>query len=125
MDKIPKEIALQAAKILDEKKAKDIVILDISRLTVMADFFVIASGNNAIHVRTLADEVEEKLSLYSIFPRGKEGYKEARWVLLDYGDVIIHIFNEADREYYDLERLWADAVSIDVDSQEDFSYNIS
>lgn len=125
MDKIPKEIALQAAKILDEKKAKDIVILDISRLTVMADFFVIASGNNAIHVRALADEVEEKLSLYSIFPRGKEGYKEARWVLLDYGDVIIHIFNKADREYYDLERLWADAVSIDVDSQEDFSYNIS
>ncbi|MGB9812513.1 MAG: ribosome silencing factor [Thermovenabulum sp.] len=125
MDKIPKEIALQAAKILDEKKAKDIVILDISRLTVMADFFVIASGNNAIHVRALADEVEEKLSLYSIFLRGKEGYKEARWVLLDYGDVIIHIFNEPDREYYDLERLWADAVSIDVDSQEDFSYNIS
>lgn len=122
---VPEQLAQKAAKILDEKKARDVVILDISRLTVLADYFVIATGSNAIHVRALADEVEEKLSESGIFPKGIEGYNEARWILLDCGDVIIHIFNGPDREYYDLERLWADAITINVDSRKDLTYNIS
>ncbi|TYP57583.1 ribosome silencing factor [Thermosediminibacter litoriperuensis] len=123
MIKNPRNVALIAAKILSDKKAEDLVVLDISSISIFADYFVIATGRSSIHVRALADEVEEKLSENGCKIIGKEGYEEARWVLLDFADVIVHIFDEAGREYYDLERLWADAVKVDIDSDMDFAYN--
>ncbi|MCG0275549.1 MAG: ribosome silencing factor [Thermosediminibacteraceae bacterium] len=123
MAKSPKEMALLAAKILSDKKAEDVVILDISSISILADYFVIATGKSSIHVKALADEVEEKLSESGCKVRGKEGYEEARWVLIDFSDVIVHIFDEESREYYDLERLWADAPRLDIDTDEDFAYN--
>jgi ribosome-associated protein len=123
MIKSPKEAAMLAAKVLIEKKAEDVVVLDISSISVLADYFVIATGKSSIHVKALSDEVEEKLLESGCRIRGKEGYEEARWVLIDFFDVIVHVFDEDSRDYYDLERLWSDAVRIDVDSDFDFAYN--
>ncbi|ADL07537.1 ribosome silencing factor [Thermosediminibacter oceani] len=123
MIKNPKDVALLTAKILSDKKAEDIVVLDISSISVIADYFVVATGRSSIHVKALADEVEEKLSEKGFKIMGKEGYEEARWILLDFADVVVHIFDEEAREYYDLERLWADAVKVDIDSDMDFAYN--
>lgn len=112
MKKDPRECAILAAKILEDKKGQDIIILDISKISVMADYFVIATGRSVVHVRALADELEKKLVEEGFNLRGKEGYREARWVLLDFYDVIVHIFYAPEREYYMLERLWADATRI-------------
>lgn len=123
MVKSPRETAMLAAKVLSDKKAEDVVVLDISSISVMADYFVIATGRSAIHVKALADEVEEKLLESGCRIRGKEGYDEAHWVLMDFYDVIVHVFDEDSRDYYDLERLWSDAIRIDVDSDYDIAYN--
>lgn len=112
-----KELALQIAKILDAKKAIDVVVLDISHLTIIADYFVIASGNTEIQVRALCDELLKSMSEQGIEARGQEGYRHGRWVVLDYGDVIVHIFHREDRAFYNLERLWADSLPLSVDSQ--------
>lgn len=113
MARDPKDCALLAAKILEDKKGQDVVILDISRISILADYFVIATGRSLIHVKALADEVEKKLIEEGFTLRGKEGYDEARWVLLDFYDIIVHIFHGPDREYYMLERLWADAPRVE------------
>ncbi|MCF6096621.1 ribosome silencing factor [Thermovorax subterraneus] len=123
MIRSPREAAMLAAKVLIEKKAENVVVLDISSISILADYFVIATGKSSIHVKALCDEVEEKLLENGCRIRGKEGYDEARWVLIDFFDVIVHVFDEDSREYYDLERLWSDAVRIDVDSNFDFAYN--
>ncbi|WP_422444611.1 ribosome silencing factor [Thermoanaerobacterium sp. DL9XJH110] len=123
MEKDPKACAVLAAKTLDDKKGRDIVILDISDISSIADYFVIATGRSIIHVKALADEVEKKLMEEGYKLRGKEGYEEAKWVLLDFNDVVIHIFYEPEREYYMLERLWADARRLDIDITCQISYN--
>lgn len=112
MTKDPRACALKAATILEDKKGQDILILDISSVAVFSDYFVIATGISPIHVQALSDEVEQKLIEEGYSLRSKEGYKEAKWILLDFYDVIVHIFQRADREYYMLERLWADAKPI-------------
>ncbi|HHY64810.1 MAG TPA: ribosome silencing factor [Clostridiaceae bacterium] len=94
--------------ILEEKKAKDIRIIDISELTTIAHYFVIASGTSVTHIKSLADHLVDKLSENDIKPLRVEGYNSARWILLDYGDIVVHIFHEEDRDYYSLERLWQD-----------------
>jgi len=91
---------------LYEKKALDIVALDVAPLTVITDTMVIASGRSTIHVRTLADEVEEKLSEMGEEPLRKEGQQDGRWVVLDYGSVLVHIFHTQEREFYRLDKLW-------------------
>lgn len=106
------EIAAQA---LEAKKGRDITVLGIYKVTLIADFFVIASGSSSVHVKALADEVEEKLEEHGIKILHKEGYNDARWVLLDYGDVVVHVFHERERDFYDLERLWADAEKVELD----------
>lgn len=102
-----------AARAADDKKARDIVVLDVRRLTTVADYFVVCSGGTALHVRAIADGVREKLAEAGRRLLHVEGYEPGRWVLLDYGDVVVHVFMEQDRSYYKIERLWADAESWD------------
>ena len=107
------EIAKKAYDYLDEKKAVDIKIIDISKISIIADYFIIAGGTNARQVKALADNVEEKLAKEEVFPKHVEGYQNANWILMDYGDVIIHVFNQEDRLFYDLERIWTDGQIIE------------
>ena|SRR6056297_2483571 len=107
-----KDIAVLAAEAADDKKAEDIDILKVEGLTVIADYFVICSANSDKQVRAVARAVDEKLSEEGIEPRRIAGMNDARWVLIDYADVIVHVFQKREREYYDLERLWADAEKI-------------
>ncbi len=109
-----KKTALKAYIYLDEKKAMDIRIIDISRISVIADYFIIAGGSNEKQVKAIADNAEEKLAKDDIFPRNIEGYNNAKWILMDYGDVIIHIFNQEDRLFYDLERIWMDGNVVEI-----------
>ena len=106
-----KELALKAARILDQKGANDIDILEVGHLTSITDFFVIANGRNIQSVRSLAEDLEEKLAEEGVEPRRKDGTGEGRWAVLDYGTVMIHIFHEQERAYYQLERLWADGTN--------------
>ena len=99
---------------LDKHKADELVALDVSALTSITDHFVIATGTGATQVRSLADYLEEELGREGIRPLRSEGYRTADWVTLDYADVIVHIFTRETREFYDLERLWADAVEVDI-----------
>ena len=102
-----------AAAAVDDKKGLDITLLDISELLVVTDVFVIASGTSNRHVRTLCDEVEAKLKDETDRqPLRREGREHSRWVLLDYGDLVVHVFDQETRDYYQLERLWADAPRI-------------
>lgn len=104
----PKEIALEIAKVLDDKKGQDILVLAVAHRTVIADYLVIASGRSVPQVKALVDAVDEKLSAQGVQPRRREGMGEGRWAVLDYGSVIVHVFHEQEREYYQLERLWLD-----------------
>jgi len=94
---------------LESRRAVDPVLLDMRELTLITDYFVICQGTSSVHIRALADAVMEALEEQGVRPDGIEGYQEARWILLDYGDVIVHIFAEEARAFYDLERLWSDA----------------
>ena len=107
------ELALACAKELSEKKAQDIVILDVADQTVVCSYFVIASGHSTTQVRALGDAVEEKLEKDGLSPLRKEGLREGRWGVIDYGDVVVHIFNEESRLYYYLERLWDSGKNIE------------
>ena len=101
-------------KALDDKKGIDIKILDISEVSVMADYFIIASGTNKNQVQALADNVEEELLKLDIHCRQIEGYPSGNWILMDYSDFIVHIFNQDDRLFYDLERIWKDGKLVEV-----------
>ena len=92
-----------------EKKAKDVVVLDLSGLTDIADYFVIASGASERHVKTIAEAIEYDMKEKGIAPFSTEGYEEGRWIIVDYGDAVIHVFLESLRELYDLESLWIEA----------------
>lgn len=105
------ELAEKIAAIIDEKKGRDIVIIDISEKSVLADYFVIASGRSTTAVRSLCDNVEEKLSKEGIEPVRRDGMNETKWIVMDYGSVILHVFHEETREYYRLERLWVDGAN--------------
>lgn len=107
---------LDAAAAASSKNALNVVILDVSKQLVITDHFLICSGNSDRQVRTIADEVERRLREdRSIKPYRREGEREARWLLLDYVDFVVHVFQPTDREYYDLERLWADAPRIEFE----------
>ena len=100
------ELALKIANILYEKKAQNIVALNVKDLTVITDCMLIATGRSTIQVRTLADEVEEKLTEMGLDPIRKEGHQEGRWIVLDYGEVLVHIFHMEERDFYRLDKLW-------------------
>ncbi len=101
-------------KALDAKKAEDIKVIGIKDLTIMADYFVIATGTSTIHVRALAEEVDEKLAELGIKPLKSEKRSGSSWLAVDYGDIIVHIFTEETRKQYSLERLWADGEQVDI-----------
>jgi len=105
-----KEWALLAAEAASDKKATDIVAMDVAELLVVTDYFVICTGKTNIQVKAIADEVEDRLRVDGgIKPIGREGLDEARWVLLDFGDLVIHVFQPEEREFYRLEKLWSSA----------------
>lgn len=99
---------------LEEKKAIDVVIIDIRELSVMADYFVIASGNNVNQVHAMADFVEDELAKEGLRHKAVEGYNNANWILMDYGDIIIHLFDKESREFYDLERIWKGGKKVEI-----------
>lgn len=113
------EIAEAAARAADDKRAENVVVLDLRGLSIMADYFVIAEGSSEVQVRAIAEGVREDLQQLGVGVLRREGWEDARWVLLDYGDVVVHIFQSDDREYYGLERLWGDAPRQRFDGEED------
>jgi ribosome-associated protein len=102
-------VAVTAARAAAEKQGADITVLDVRSLIVITDFFVIVSGSTSRQVKTIVDGAEEALRGLGVKPLRREGVTEGRWVLLDYVDVVVHVFGEEERRYYDLERLWKDA----------------
>lgn len=107
------ELARLAITSLEDKKAEDVRVIDIGGVSVLADYFIIASGNNRAQVQAMADEVEQRLGRAGAVPRQIEGYQAGNWVLMDFGDVIIHIFDAQNRLFYDLERIWKDGTQIE------------
>ncbi len=103
-------------KCIDSKKGTDIKVLDISGVTTMADYFIICQGNSNTQMKAIAEEIEEKLSENGIKPIGREGMSTAYWILMDYSDVIVHIFSSESRNFYSIENLWADAEEVDISS---------
>jgi ribosome-associated protein len=113
------ELVIDAATAASSKKAERIAILDVSEQLVITDHFVICSGNSERQVKTIADEVELVLrEKRARKPFRREGEQQARWVLLDYVDFVVHVFHKEERDYYDLERLWADATRVPFESEE-------
>lgn len=111
-----KEALKIAVDALNEKKGEQVKIIDISKVSVVADYFVIASGKNINQIHAMADEVEDKLSKAGVEPRQIEGANNSGWILMDYQDFIIHIFNEDQRLYYDIERIWSDGITVNASS---------
>ncbi|MBQ6603896.1 MAG: ribosome silencing factor [Eubacterium sp.] len=107
-----KKMASIAVNALEEKKANDVKIIDIEKISTLADYFIISSGSNRNQVQAMADAVEEDLGKAGFAPKHIEGYATANWILMDYGDIVIHIFDEENRVFYDLERIWRDGESI-------------
>ncbi len=103
-----------AVKALDSKKAEDVRVIGIKDLTVIADYFVIADGTSSTHTRSLADEVEFRLKEAGAEPRQVQGNNGSNWIVLDYSDVVIHVFSRDMREFYNLERLWQDGEQVDI-----------
>ena len=107
------EIAGIAAKALDDKKARDVKVLKTAEQTVLADYFVICNGTSSTHIKALVDEVDHQLSEAGEPPIRREGMRSDIWVLMDFGSVIVHVFTDEARKFYNLERLWSDSQEID------------
>ena len=110
------EMARLAIEALEDKKAEDIRVIDISEVSVLADYFIIAGGNNPSQIQAMCNQVEEKLGRAGAPPKQIEGYDTANWVLLDFGDVIVHIFDKENRLLYNLERIWRDGKQVELDT---------
>ena len=103
-----KEMAKLAVAALEDKKAVDVKVIDIEKISTLADYFIIASGTNRSQVQAMSEAVEEELQKHDIHPKNVEGYQSANWILMDYGDIVLHIFDEENRLFYDIERIWKD-----------------
>jgi len=115
MNKTPMELAIIAAKALDDKKGKEIRAIEIAEQTTLADYFVFATGSSNTQINALCDSVEKELKEQAgEQPLRREGYRDGTWVLLDYGCVVIHVFSQEAREFYSLERLWNDGKPLDL-----------
>lgn len=110
-----RELVKSVCKALNDKKGEDVKVIDISKISVMADYFVIASGRNKNQVNALVDAVQDELEKEGVTPRQREGYGLGNWVLLDFGDIIVHVFDRENRFFYDLDRIWSDGVIVDAD----------
>ncbi len=109
-----KEAMQLAVEAMDGKMAEDIRVIDISSVSILADYFIIATGTNRTQIQTIADEVGEKLGRTGMPAKSVEGYDGANWILLDFGDIIVHVFDKENRLFYDLERIWRDGKEIDI-----------
>ncbi len=109
-----KKMAAMAVEALEDRKGEDIRVIDISSISTLGDFFIIAAGTNRTQIQALADNVQEKLGRAGYNVKNIEGYDTASWILLDFGDIIIHVFNSEMRVFYDLERIWRDGTQIDA-----------
>ena len=110
----PKEMALLLAQAMDSKKGKDIRVLETDGVTTLADYFVLCSGSSAPQLQALADAGEQAMKDHGILPHHVEGHRGGTWILQDYGDVVVHVFDKEARAFYDLDRLWADAKTVDL-----------
>ena len=110
-----KQMAQLVCRALDGKKGRDIKVIDIHDVSVIADYFVIASGSNQNQVQAMVDNVEEQLGRAGFEPKQVEGVRNSSWILMDYGDVIVHVFDEENRLFYDLERIWRDGKTLDME----------
>lgn len=108
-----KEMVRLAYKALEEKKSEDIKVIEIGQISVIADYFMIANGTNPSQVEAMVGAVSEELSKAGYEPKRVEGVRNSGWILMDYGDVVVHIFNKEDRLFYDLERIWRDGKEVD------------
>ena len=112
----PAEIAGIAAKALDDKKARDVKVLKTAEQTVLADYFVICNGTSSTHIKALVDEVDKQLSEAGEPPMRREGLRSDIWALMDFGSVIVHVFTDEARKFYNLERLWSDSEEVPLSS---------
>jgi ribosome-associated protein len=108
-----KEMAIRLAQVLDEKKGKQILVLKTDHVTSLADYFVICTGTSAPQLKAMADACEKAMKDGDMMPHHIEGHRGGTWILQDYGDVVLHLFSEEAREFYSLDRLWADATAVD------------
>lgn len=113
----PKEIVDIAHKAADDKKAMGITVLDISHISIICDYFLICTGRSSTQVQAVAENIEEQLKEAGVKPLRIEGFREGSWILLDYGDVVIHVFQEMERDFYNLERLWGDAQVVEMSAK--------
>ena len=111
-----KLIVKKAYESLNDKMGEDIKIIEIGKLSTVADYFIIANGSNAPHVESLVDNVEEELLKEKIHAERIEGVKSSGWILMDYNDVVVHVFSKEDRLFYDLERIWRDGKEVDIET---------
>lgn len=110
-----KKMAQIAYNAMEDKKAEDIRIIEIGEISTIADYFIIANGTNSSQVQALVDSVDEALSKAGIEPQRIEGNRSSNWILMDYGDIVIHIFSKEDRLFYDLERIWRDGKTLSIE----------
>jgi ribosome-associated protein len=110
---ISKNMAKMAVEALEDRKGEDVHVIDISEISTLADYFIIASGTNINQVQALADNVQEVLGRAGFDSKNVEGYESGKWILLDFGDIIVHVFDSENRLFYDLERIWRDGKLID------------
>lgn len=113
---ISKNMAKMAVEALEDRKGEDVHVIDISEISTLADYFVIASGTNINQVQALADNVQEVLGRAGFDTKNVEGYESGKWILLDFGDIIVHVFDSENRLFYDLERIWRDGKLIEASS---------
>ena len=117
MEQATKELVLSLCKVLDDKKAVDIKALYVADKAIVAEWFVVCSGRSSVQVKTLCDELEDKAASLGLDLLRKEGYNEGRWIVLDFGHILVHIFHPEERQYYHLERLWEDGAGIDYSKE--------
>jgi ribosome-associated protein len=108
------DMAKLAVKALEDKKAEGILVLDIREVSILADYFVIANGTNIHQIQALADHVQEELHKAGFSLKAMEGYRRAGWILMDYTDIVLHIFSKEDRSFYDLEHIWRDGKPVEI-----------
>lgn len=118
MHTLSTEMANKAIEFLKSKKAKDIKLLDIHEISTLSDYFIIATGTSTTQVQAMADELEEKMQPLGYKLYHKEGFRGGRWILMDFGSVVVHLFHSEEREFYNLERIWVDAKDIPVQNED-------
>ena len=114
-----KEMAAIACRALEDKKGQDVTVIDISGVSCLADYFIIANGENSNQVQAMVDNVEEEMEKAGYHFTQREGYQSAHWILLDYKDIVVHVFSKEDRRFYDLERIWRDGKFVDIKELEE------